>query len=46
MKVESIAESILQYGFCNTFGLHLAIIGLEKTIFCLFVSGRLTQILQ
>ena len=42
MKVESIAECF--GAFCNTFDLHSAIIGLE-TIFGLFESGRLTQVL-
>ena len=30
---------------CNTFDLHLAIIGLEKTNFGLFKSGRFSQVL-
>ena len=39
MKVESIIEA-----FCNTFDLRQAIIS-HKTIFGLFESGRLTQVL-
>ena len=31
--------------FCNTFDLHLAIIGLETKILGLFLSGRLRQVL-
>ena len=40
MQVESIAE------FCNTFDLHCAIIGLNKTniFFCLLLSGLLRQV--
>ena len=38
MKVESIAE-------CNTFDLHLAIIGLENQFLVFFLSGRLRQVL-
>ena len=41
MKVESIAEC----SFCNTFDLHLAIIGLENQFFGIFESGRFRQVL-
>ena len=40
MKVESIAECSLG-AFCNTFDLHLAIIGLENQFLVFFLSGRL-----
>ena len=44
MKVESIAKC--SFGaFCNTFDLHLAIIGLENQCFVFFLSGRLRQVL-
>ena len=44
MKVESIAEC--SFGaFCNTFDLHLAIIGLENQFSVFFFSGRLKQVL-
>ena len=44
MQVESIAEC--SHGaFCNTFDLHYAIIGLEKTnIFSFFLSGLLGRV--
>ena len=43
MQVESIEERSLG-AFCNTFDLHCAIIGLDKTnIFCLLLSGLLRQ---
>ena len=44
MKVESVAECSLG-AFCNTFGLQLAIIGLESQFLVLFLSGRLRQVL-
>ena len=43
MKVKRIAECGL-VAFCNTFDMHKAIIGLEN-YFCLFESGRFTQVL-
>ena len=44
MKVECIAEC--SFGaFCNTFDLHLAIIGLENQFLVFFLSGRLRQVL-
>ena len=44
MKVKSIAEC--SFGaFCNTFDLHLAIIGLENQFLIFFLSGRLRQVL-
>ena len=44
MQVESIAECSLG-AFCNTFDLHYAIIGLDKTNnFCLLLSGLLRQV--
>ena len=42
MKVERIAKCSLG-AFCNTFDLHIAIIGLEKHFFSL--TGRLRQVL-
>ena len=43
MQVESIAECSLG-AFCNTFDLHYAIIGLDKTNnFLSFLSGLLRQ---
>ena len=45
MQVESIEECSLG-AFCNTFDLHYAIIGLDKTNnFCLLLSGLLRQVL-
>ena len=45
MQVESIAECSMG-AFCNTFDLHYAIIGLDKTNkFCLLLSGLLRQVL-
>ena len=44
MKVESIAECSLG-SFCNTFDLHLGIIGLENQFLVFFLSGRLRQVL-
>ena len=44
MKVESIAECSLG-AFCNTFDLHLAIIGLENQFLVFLLSGRLRQVL-
>ena len=44
MKVESFAECSLG-AFCNTFDLHLAIIGLKKQFLVFYLSGRLRQIL-
>ena len=44
MKVESTAECSLG-AFCNTFDLHLAIIGLENQFLVFFLSGRLRQVL-
>ena len=44
MKVKSIAECSLG-AFCNTFDLHLAIIGLEKQYLVFVLSGRLRQVL-
>ena len=44
MKVESIAECSKR-AFCNTFDLHLAIIGLENQLLDFFLSGRLRQVL-
>ena len=39
-------SKVLQNAFCNTFDLHYAIIGLEKTNnFYIFVSGLLRQVL-
>ena len=43
MKVKSIAECSIG-AFCNTFDLHLAIIGLEKQYLVFFLSGRLRQV--
>ena len=44
MKVEDIAEC--SFGaFCNTFDLHLEIIGLENQFLVFFWSGRLRQVL-
>ena len=47
MQVESIAECS-RGAFCNTFDLHYAIIGLEKTnnFFVFLLSGLLRQVLQ
>ena len=45
MQVESIAECSLG-ALCNTFDLHYAIIGLDKTNnFCFLLSGLLRQVL-
>ena len=44
MKVESIAECSKR-AFCNTFDLHLAIIGLENQFLDFFLSGCLRQVL-
>ena len=44
MKVDSIAESSLG-AFCNTFDLHLEIIGLEKQSLVFFLIGCLRQVL-
>ena len=44
MKVRSIAECSLG-AFCNTFELHLVIIGLENQYLVFFLSGRLRQVL-
>ena len=44
MQVKSIAECSLG-AFCNTFDLHLAIIGLENQFLVFFLSGRLRQVL-
>ena len=44
VKVKSIAECSLG-AFCNTFDLHLAIIGLENQFLVFFLSGRLRQVL-
>ena len=43
MKVKSIAECTPLGAFCNTFDLHLAIIGLEKPILGLFESAILDR---
>ena len=43
MEVESIAECSL-VAFCNTFDLHLAVIGTEKQFLFIF-SGRLRPVL-
>ena len=47
MKVESIAECSSQNApigaFCNTFELHLALIGFEKQFLVFLMSGRLKQ---
>ena len=45
MKVKSIADAPLG-AFCNTFDLHLVIIGLENQFLVFFLSGLLRQILQ
>ena len=42
MKAKSIAECSLG-AFCNTFDLHLAIIGLENQFLVFFLSGCLRQ---
>ena len=44
MKVESKAECSVG-AFCNTFDLHLGIIGLENKYLVFLFSGRLTQVL-
>ena len=44
MKVESIAEYSLRV-FCNTFDMHLAIIGLGNKFLVFYLSGRLRQVL-
>ena len=44
MQVKSIAESSLG-AFCNTYDLHLAIIGLENQFFFFFWGGCLRQVL-
>ena len=44
MKVESIAECSLG-AFCNTFDLHLTIIGIENQFLVFFLSGCLRQVL-
>ena len=44
MKVKSIAECSTG-AFCNTFDLHLAIIGIENQFLVFFLSGRLRQAL-
>ena len=44
MKGESIAKCFLG-AFCNTFNLHLAIIGLENQSLVFFLSGPLRQVL-
>ena len=43
-KVKSIAECYLG-AFCNTFDLHLAIIGIEIQFLVLILSGHLRQVL-
>ena len=44
MQVESIAECSLG-AFCNTFDLHLAIIGFENQFLLFILSGRSMQVL-
>ena len=44
MQVKSIAECSKR-AFCNTFDLHLAIIGLENQFLVFFLIGRLRQVL-
>ena len=44
MKVKSIAECSTG-AFCNTYDLHLAIIGTEKQFLVFFLSGLLRQVL-
>ena len=44
MQVKSIAECSKR-AFCNTFNLHLVIIGLENQFLVFFLIGRLRQVL-
>ena len=43
MQVKSIAECSKR-AFCNTFDLHLVAILSLRSLFCLFLSGRLRQV--
>ena len=42
LKVESIAECLK--AFCNTFDLHLAIMGIENQFFCVLVECPLKTV--
>ena len=45
MMAESIVlQNAPLSAFCNTFDLHLAIIGLEKQFLVVFLIGRLRQV--